>query len=156
MGGRPPPAPSPYPLSPEPRLRALLTLLPSPKAAALSNECRRCAKMQATFAASSLPPSCKAFCCFCGRCGIVTVLSHRIKYAPGSACSLTSKLLLVQAGCLAAVSGRFCEFISFQRSGYGGWKEHVCLPDPCLTPLQATCKMLGAEDGKKETGGKVL
>lgn len=36
------------------------------------------------------------------------------------------------------------------------WLERTRLPDPCLTPSQATCKILGAKDGKKQAGGQVL
>lgn len=64
---------------------------------------------------------------------------------PGGVAASPRGLLPAQAACLSARGpGRSGDWIPRQRSGYGSWKEHVCLPDPCLTPLQAACKILGA------------
>lgn len=87
-----------------------------------------------------------------GGWGVAGVLSHQLNSAPRRRLQPRLEVAFSQAGGLAAVSGRFCELISLQRSGYGGWKEHVCLPDPCVTPLQATFKLPGAKDGKNEAG----
>lgn len=141
----------PSPRAPWHRAPGLPPRPPVFQAAGLSHEWRRRAEMLATFASSSRPPPCIFFSPR-GGWGVAGVLSHQLNSAPRQRLQPRLEVAFSQAGGLAAVSGRFCELISLQRSGYGGWKEHVCLPDPCVTPLQATFKLPGAKDGKNEAG----
>lgn len=77
----------------------------------------------------SRPPSSKAPHLFLWGGGAAFALRLQTEScAPrAGACSLAWKLLSALPVWLAAVSGCFCGLISLQRSGYCGWKEHVCL-----------------------------